>query len=176
MVSFSCEVCNDTMTKKKLDQHRQRCYDAYFTCIDCSVTFVGTDYRNHTQCISEAEKYEKSLYKGKPSKQNGKATAAQTKGNKQVTKKEEDNSAASKSIKSTTENATEDVKKSSSNKEKSKKNKKTAKTSTVDLTKYAGGSLSKVLKSISKDTKTDKKDLMKKLHLELVDGKVVLKL
>lgn len=69
MVSFSCEVCNDTIIKKKLDQHKQRCRDAYFTCIDCSTTFSGSDYRNHTLCISEAEKYEKSLYKGKKTKQ-----------------------------------------------------------------------------------------------------------
>lgn len=65
MVSFSCEVCNDTVLKKKLDAHKQRCNGAYFTCIDCSVTFNGTDYRGHTSCISEAQKYEKGLYKGK---------------------------------------------------------------------------------------------------------------
>lgn len=65
MVSFSCEVCNDTVLKKKLDAHRQRCPGAYFTCIDCSVTFSGTEYRSHTSCISEAEKYEKGLYRGK---------------------------------------------------------------------------------------------------------------
>ena len=64
MVSFSCEVCNDTVLKKKLDAHKQRCNGAYFTCIDCSVTFNGTDYRGHTSCISEAQKYEKGMYKG----------------------------------------------------------------------------------------------------------------
>ena len=42
---------------------------AYFTCIDCSTTFQGTDYRKHTSCISEAEKYEKGLYKGKNKQQ-----------------------------------------------------------------------------------------------------------
>ena len=70
MVSFSCEVCNDTVIKKKLDQHAQRCRGAYFTCIDCSTTFQGTDYRKHTSCISEAEKYEKGLYKGNNNPQN----------------------------------------------------------------------------------------------------------
>lgn len=69
MVSFSCEVCNDTVIKKKLDQHAQRCRGAYFTCIDCTTTFQGTDYRKHTSCISEAEKYEKGLYKGKNKQQ-----------------------------------------------------------------------------------------------------------
>lgn len=65
MVSFSCEVCNDTVVKKKLEQHQQRCRGAYFSCIDCSVTFHNNDHRQHTSCISEAEKYEKALYKGK---------------------------------------------------------------------------------------------------------------
>ncbi|CAD1807901.1 LYAR-type C2HC zinc finger family protein [Candida parapsilosis] len=65
MVSFSCEVCNDTVVKKKLGQHQQRCRGAYFTCIDCSTTFHNNDHDKHTSCISEAEKYEKSLYKGK---------------------------------------------------------------------------------------------------------------
>lgn len=57
--------------KKKLDQHRQRCRDAYFTCIDCSTTFNGTDYRQHTQCITEDEKYQKALYRPKGKKANG---------------------------------------------------------------------------------------------------------
>lgn len=35
------------------------------TCVDCSVTFYGDDYAAHTTCISEAEKYEKSLFKPK---------------------------------------------------------------------------------------------------------------
>lgn len=74
MVSFSCEVCNDTIVKKKLDQHKQRCRGAYFSCIDCSTTFTGSDYRNHTLCISEAEKYEKALYKGKKNKASAKET------------------------------------------------------------------------------------------------------
>jgi cell growth-regulating nucleolar protein len=68
MVSFSCEVCNDTILKKKLQQHQRSCQGAYFTCIDCSTTFYGNDHQKHTSCISEAEKYEKSLYKGKKTK------------------------------------------------------------------------------------------------------------
>lgn len=166
MVSFSCEVCNDTVIKKKLDQHRQRCYDAYFTCIDCSTTFSGTDYKSHTQCISEAEKYEKALYKGKPSKANAKGAASAAKATKPEIKKE-------------TKKAEETVSPTKNESKKSKKEKKTEKTEKsagIDLTKYAGGSLGKVLKSMAKDTKTDKKDLLKKLNLELVDGKLVLTL
>lgn len=69
--------------KPKLDQHRGRCGSSFplylkrvtkhktsftgssFTCIDCSKTFpTPADYKSHTSCVSEAEKYEKSVYRG----------------------------------------------------------------------------------------------------------------
>ncbi|KAG7695538.1 hypothetical protein KL930_003536 [Ogataea haglerorum] len=59
MVSFSCEVCNDTVVKKKLALHQRQCHGAYFTCIDCNATFYNNDHNSHTSCITEAEKYEK---------------------------------------------------------------------------------------------------------------------
>lgn len=40
------------------------------TCVDCSVTFYGDDYAQHITCVSEAEKYEKTLYKPKAGKAN----------------------------------------------------------------------------------------------------------
>lgn len=150
MVSFSCEVCNDTIVKKKLDQHRSRCPDAYFTYIDCSTTFNGTEYRSHTQCISEAEKYEKGLYKGK--KQNPKP----------VEKKQESRPDTSKP----------DAKPVKTSKEKSKKSKD--RSESLDLKKYANGSLYKVVKAISSDTKKGKKDVLKKLQVKVEDGKIVL--
>ncbi|KAJ4466372.1 hypothetical protein C8R41DRAFT_780555, partial [Lentinula lateritia] len=56
--------CNDIVKKPKLDQHRNRC-NTGFDCIDCSKTFnTPAEYKSHTSCISEAEKYEKTLYKG----------------------------------------------------------------------------------------------------------------
>ncbi|KAI8590420.1 LYAR-type C2HC zinc finger-domain-containing protein [Geranomyces variabilis] len=64
MVSFVCESCQETLKKPKLEQHTYRCQYAQFSCIDCSTTFQGTDYRAHTSCISEAEKYQGALYKG----------------------------------------------------------------------------------------------------------------
>ncbi|KAK9434140.1 hypothetical protein V1505DRAFT_390030 [Lipomyces doorenjongii] len=69
MVSFSCEVCNDTIVKKKLMQHRSTCAGAHFTCLDCQTTFQGLDFQKHTSCISEAEKYQKGLYKAPSKKQ-----------------------------------------------------------------------------------------------------------
>ncbi|EJS44493.1 YCR087C-A [Saccharomyces arboricola H-6] len=66
MVTFNCEVCNDTVPKKNTEKHYYRCPEAYYTCIDCSKTFDdGVSYKSHTSCISEDEKYQKALYKGK---------------------------------------------------------------------------------------------------------------
>ncbi|KAI5866980.1 hypothetical protein GGS23DRAFT_552990 [Durotheca rogersii] len=70
MVSFSCEICDDVLTKKKLDPHRNRCRGATFTCIDCMVHFPGTEYRAHTSCITEEQKYQGSLYNPKRKKPN----------------------------------------------------------------------------------------------------------
>ncbi|RUP17061.1 hypothetical protein BC936DRAFT_139474 [Jimgerdemannia flammicorona] len=69
MVSFQCDACCDVVKKPKLDQHRMRCW-ATFTCIDCSTTFQNQDYKSHTSCISEAEKYQKSVYKAPKQKGN----------------------------------------------------------------------------------------------------------
>ncbi|OCL11584.1 hypothetical protein AOQ84DRAFT_352979 [Glonium stellatum] len=68
MVSFSCENCGDVLTKKKLDPHRNQCRGASYTCLDCMVHFNGTEYRAHTSCISEAQKYQGALYKEKKPK------------------------------------------------------------------------------------------------------------
>ncbi|KAH7170716.1 hypothetical protein EDB81DRAFT_177071 [Dactylonectria macrodidyma] len=81
MVSFSCEECGDVLTKKKLDPHRNRCRGATFTCIDCMVHFPGVQYRSHTACITEDQKYQGALYKDKskkPSNQNNNPKNNQT--------------------------------------------------------------------------------------------------
>ena len=62
MPSFVCDTCQETLKKAKLDTHFQRCRNAQFSCIDCNKTFHGTQYRTHTTCITEAEKYQKSVY------------------------------------------------------------------------------------------------------------------
>ncbi|KAA8642078.1 hypothetical protein EYZ11_005618 [Aspergillus tanneri] len=77
MVSFSCEACGDILTKKKLDPHRNQCRGASFTCIDCMVHFQGTQYRSHTSCMTEAQKYQGALYKEKPSKNQRKGNQKQ---------------------------------------------------------------------------------------------------
>ena len=75
MVTFNCEVCNDTVPKKNTEKHYYRCPNAYYTCIDCSKTFDdGYSYKQHTSCISEDEKYQKSLYRGKKTVNKAKTT------------------------------------------------------------------------------------------------------
>lgn len=59
MPSFVCDVCQETLKKAKLDAHTMRCRNAIFSCIDCYTTFKGTDYRAHTACITEVQKYHK---------------------------------------------------------------------------------------------------------------------
>ncbi|KAG5190112.1 hypothetical protein JKP88DRAFT_299835 [Tribonema minus] len=76
MVFFNCEGCNESLKKAQVEKHvftcpARNCWAV--TCIDCNVTFKGDDYATHTTCISEAEKYEKTVYKGnkgKPVKKN----------------------------------------------------------------------------------------------------------
>jgi len=77
MVSFSCEGCGDVLTKKKLDPHRNQCWNATFTCLDCMVHFEGTSYRSHTSCMSEAQKYQGHLYR--PEKETKKAKSEKRK-------------------------------------------------------------------------------------------------
>ncbi len=62
---FVCSGCNETLKKNKVDAHASRCRDCWaVSCVDCSVVFPGNDYAAHTSCVSEAEKYERTLYKG----------------------------------------------------------------------------------------------------------------
>ncbi|OWZ20695.1 hypothetical protein PHMEG_0004871 [Phytophthora megakarya] len=69
MVFFVCEGCNETLKKNKVDAHAGRCRNCWaVSCVDCSVVFEGNDYAGHTSCISEAEKYEKSLFQGDKNK------------------------------------------------------------------------------------------------------------
>lgn len=65
MVVFSCDGCGEMLKKSQVDSHARKCYNcASVSCVDCSVSFWGDDYRKHTSCITEAERYEKTVYKG----------------------------------------------------------------------------------------------------------------
>ena len=54
MVTFVCEICNETLKKSAVINHSCR---AGVTCVDCSKTFDRSSYGLHTSCVTEAEKY-----------------------------------------------------------------------------------------------------------------------
>lgn len=64
MVYFVCSNCQETLKLKVLVTHGYRCGGALLSCVDCSADFTPAAARCHTTCISEAEKYEKTLFKG----------------------------------------------------------------------------------------------------------------
>lgn len=57
MVWFQCEDCGDNLKKPKLANHFRMCSANKLSCIDCGEIFGRQTVENHTQCISEAEKY-----------------------------------------------------------------------------------------------------------------------
>ena len=65
MVFFVCEGCNESLKKSQVDSHASRCSSCHsVTCVDCNITFPGDTYRSHTSCVSEAERYERTVYRG----------------------------------------------------------------------------------------------------------------
>ncbi|KAL0213445.1 hypothetical protein RCL1_007071 [Eukaryota sp. TZLM3-RCL] len=63
MVSFICSHCNATVKKPKVASHR--CPNALFSCLDCHQEFNHNSVKSHTSCVTEQEKYQGALYKGK---------------------------------------------------------------------------------------------------------------
>mmetsp|Transcript_5487 Transcript_5487/g.7302 ORF Transcript_5487/g.7302 Transcript_5487/m.7302 type:complete len:231 (-) Transcript_5487:270-962(-) len=82
MVTFTCDGCQATLKKKKVDGHfaNGRCNSPSVSCVDCGVAFYGDDYAQHTSCISEAEKYQGCLYRPKNSKGNKNSSNPYNKG------------------------------------------------------------------------------------------------
>lgn len=73
MVVFSCGQCGEALKKAQVEKHYQtRCRkNNVFSCIDCGKDFWGTDYEQHTKCITEAEKYSGKDFVPKPSSNKG---------------------------------------------------------------------------------------------------------
>jgi len=70
MPSFSCDTCQGVFKKKKAEEHRCSGWNTTFSCIDCNRNFDLTSIKAHSSCITEAEKVQGSLYKGKCLKNN----------------------------------------------------------------------------------------------------------
>ena len=73
MVFFVCD-CQETLKKGAVERHRLSCRSCVgLTCVDCNARFPAASYATHTTCISEAEKYEKALYRGVKAKRDPQA-------------------------------------------------------------------------------------------------------
>ena len=67
MPVFICSACNETLKVAKVATHNCRgCW--YFSCMDCNKTFSWEDYKTHTSCVTEAERYQGALYVPKDNK------------------------------------------------------------------------------------------------------------
>ncbi|CAR28250.1 hypothetical protein ZYGR_0N07430 [Zygosaccharomyces rouxii] len=158
MVTFNCEVCNDTVPKKNTEKHYSRCPDAYYTCIDCSKTFDdGVSYKNHTQCLTEDEKYQGALYKGK-----GKGKKEQPKKQEQPKKEQPKKQEEPKKQPEPAKTADKEPKKSS---------KVSKPKSTLRSELKSGKSLYEIFDSVDKKLK---KQLLKNLIVD-EKGRVILK-
>ncbi|KAL6063919.1 zf-LYAR domain-containing protein [Balamuthia mandrillaris] len=72
MVNFSCDECGAIYKKRQVANHMRSCRSQSVSCLDCLQHFYGRDFETHTTCISEAEKYQGALYRGKKgNQQNG---------------------------------------------------------------------------------------------------------
>ena len=71
MVVFQCDGCGESIRKPKAEQHVNTCrFCRALVCMDCMKRFTDDSYKQHTSCISEAQKYQGALYK--PPKTKGK--------------------------------------------------------------------------------------------------------
>nr|XP_039254451.1 cell growth-regulating nucleolar protein-like [Styela clava] len=69
MVFYTCSGCGESLKKNKVEKHVYTCRGCeYLTCIDCSCDFYGDDYKNHTSCITEDQKYSAKGTEFKPNK------------------------------------------------------------------------------------------------------------
>ncbi|XP_067896399.1 cell growth-regulating nucleolar protein isoform X2 [Heterodontus francisci] len=58
MVVFICNGCGESVKKAQVEKHFNICRNSLcLSCIDCGKDFWGEDYKTHTKCISEDQKY-----------------------------------------------------------------------------------------------------------------------
>jgi len=61
MVYFTCDACGEQLKKPQVEKHyTQKCRNcSMLTCIDCCKDFYGDEYKTHTQCMTEEQRYSK---------------------------------------------------------------------------------------------------------------------
>lgn len=160
MVTFNCEVCNETVPKKQTEKHFYKCRDAYYTCIDCNKCFDDYDglYKKHTECITEDQKYMGKLYQEKDKKSSVNKNSKDNQDNK---KKNVENKDAKKDTKKGEKKEEKKLPK------KSEKIESSANNLIREILK-PGESLYKILKELEKNKKSkiDKKQLLKTIIVD----------
>lgn len=65
MVVFTCNTCGESVKKTAVEKHYMtKCRNCeVLSCMDCGKDFHGDAYKEHTQCVSENEKYGGKDYK-----------------------------------------------------------------------------------------------------------------
>lgn len=75
MVFFTCNHCGESLKKPAVEKHYtwKSCKGAtpFLTCVDCLKDFRADEYREHTKCVSELERYSAKGFVGKPDKNKG---------------------------------------------------------------------------------------------------------
>ncbi|XP_037034665.1 cell growth-regulating nucleolar protein [Bradysia coprophila] len=75
MVFFTCNHCGESLKKPSVEKHYQwkSCRGAvpFLTCVDCLKDFKGDEFKEHTKCITEEEKYSAKGFVAKPNKNKG---------------------------------------------------------------------------------------------------------
>lgn len=71
MVTFSCDLCSEILSKKNVGRHRLNCRKfSSVSCVDCNKTFEGDNFQAHKSCLSEVERYKISTSKKSLTKTN----------------------------------------------------------------------------------------------------------
>lgn len=69
MVFFTCNGCGESVKKAQVEKHFNICRScSCLSCIDCGKDFRGNDYKLHTKCITEDQKYGGKGFEGKAKK------------------------------------------------------------------------------------------------------------
>lgn len=75
MVFFTCNHCGESLKKPAVEKHYtwKACKNAppFLTCVDCLKDFRGDEFRAHTKCITEDEKYSAKGFVAKPERNKG---------------------------------------------------------------------------------------------------------
>lgn len=75
MVFFTCNHCGESLKKPAVEKHYtwKSCRNAtpFLTCVDCLKDFRGDEFKAHTKCVTELQKYSAKGFVDKPDKNKG---------------------------------------------------------------------------------------------------------